>query len=958
MGCGFFMALLQPHERVRKPEREVQLQDLELLLVFAERLSSSRDLQFIVEETLRAAAEIGGADMGMLSLYREDLGALQLQASLGFTADQVAQMTTVPVSSGACGTCYLRAERIIVEDTEADPLFETYREFARAAGFRMVHSTPLIGRDGERIGVLSTHYQKSQRPTEREIRLTDLCARHAVDAIENARLFRQSKQEIEVRKRAETELSKKERLLSLVYEHTSDGLYLANVEPNGVCRFLTINDSFLRLSGYTRDQVVGRSMEEIVPRENHELVRSKYLEAIATRKPVTYSETANLPAGTRHAEITLNPVFAGAGPVTHIMGTIRDVTLQRQAEIALRESEARMRRLADNLPSGFIYQVVHSVDGLRTFNYLSAGVEAVCGLTPNEALADAQAMYAMIEPEDLPRLMAKEEAAFLRGGPFECQFRLRSRSGEIRWVHARSRPRSAQGGDVTWDGVAIDLTERKFAEDRLEAVLASIDDHLVCYDHEWRYTYVNDKAAAVLRKSREELLGHSIWDVFPDAVGNEYFQKLHEAVAEQKPICFEHYYEPYDTWFENHIYPNSHGVTVYSAVVNWRKRMEQELLNRSQELADADRKKDQFIALLAHELRNPLAPLRNGLQVLRLTNADSPAALQAREMMERQLGHLVRLIDDLLDVSRISQNKLNLKRARVQLAEIVRNAVETARPSIDSAGHELTIAIPEAAVTLDADLTRLSQVVSNLLTNSAKYTDPGGKIWLSAHCDGEFAILSVRDTGIGIPAECLPRIFDMFSQVDRSIERTAGGLGIGLALVKGLVEMHGGTVTAHSNGLGKGSEFVVRLPLASVNLGVASATHGGPIRTGQPKLRILVVDDNRDAAESMAMMLRLMGDEVSTAHDGAEGFDQADKLRPDVILMDVGMPRLNGFEATRQIRQMAWGRKMTIVALTGWGQEADRQQSRAAGCDGHLVKPVNLDDLERLLADLNVGVSN
>ena len=293
-----------------------------------------------------------------------------------------------------------------------------------------------------------------------------------------------------------------------------------------------------------------------------------------------------------------------------------------------------MRRLADNLPAGFIYQVVHSVDGRRTFNYLSAGVEAVCGITPDEALSNAHTMYAMIEPEDLPRLLANEESAFLRGGPFECQFRMRSRTGEVRWVHARSRPRTIEGGDVTWDGVALDLTERKFAEERLEAVLASIDDHLVCYDREWRYTYVNDKAALVLRKTREELLGHSIWEVFPDAVGGEYYRKLHEAVAEQKAIRFEHYYEPYETWFENHIYPTPHGVTVYSAVVTWRKKMEQELLQRSEELADADRKKDQFIALLAHELRNPLAPLRNGLQVLRLTAANSAGAAAAREMMD------------------------------------------------------------------------------------------------------------------------------------------------------------------------------------------------------------------------------------------------------------------------------------------------------------------------------------
>jgi CheY-like chemotaxis protein len=315
---------------------------------------------------------------------------------------------------------------------------------------------------------------------------------------------------------------------------------------------------------------------------------------------------------------------------------------------------------------------------------------------------------------------------------------------------------------------------------------------------------------------------------------------------------------------------------------------------------------------------------------------------------------MVRLIDDLLDVSRVSRNKMELRRARVSLADVVNSAVETARPLIDAAGHDLSLSLPPRPVYLDADLTRLAQVFSNLLTNSAKYTRPGGRIWLSAERRGDRVAVAVRDTGIGIPADALPNIFDMFSQVDRSIERSTGGLGIGLALVKGLVEMHGGTVAAESAGEGRGSTFTVSLPVLAGQPQPEDAV-AGPEGARGPGRRILVVDDNRDGAESLAMMLRLLGHEVRTAHDGLEALEAAKGFQPEVVLMDVGMPRLNGLEATRRLREQPWGKDLVVIALTGWGQEGDRERSREAGCDGHLVKPVNLPDLQKLLDDLAGG---
>jgi PAS domain S-box-containing protein len=370
-------------------------------------------------------------------------------------------------------------------------------------------------------------------------------------------------------------------------------------------------------------------------------------------------------------------------------------------------------------------------------------------------------------------------------------------------------------------------------------------------------------------------------------------------------------------------------------------------------LREADARKDRFIALLAHELRNPLAPLRNGLQLMRMAGDDAKAVGRAREMMERQLGHMVRLIDDLLDVSRISQNKFELRRARIALGDVVRSAVEATRPLIEAAGHWLTVSLPDEPVLLDADLTRLAQVFSNLLANSAKYTERGGRISLAADRRGEEVTVTVRDDGIGIPAEALPRIFDMFSQVDRSLERSTGGLGIGLALVKGLVEMHEGSVCAHSEGLGKGTIVTVTLPALATATATAAKAPAEELRSSPgPRRRILIVDDNRDAAESLKSIFRLLGDETRIARNGVEAVTEAEAFRPQLILMDLGMPGMNGYDATKQIRATSRGREAIIIALTGWGQEKDRALSREAGCDGHLVKPVNLVDLEKLLAAL------
>jgi signal transduction histidine kinase len=371
-------------------------------------------------------------------------------------------------------------------------------------------------------------------------------------------------------------------------------------------------------------------------------------------------------------------------------------------------------------------------------------------------------------------------------------------------------------------------------------------------------------------------------------------------------------------------------------------------------LREADRRKDEFLAILAHELRNPLAPIRTAVQLLRQRELPEPQGMRAREVIERQVQHLVCLIDDLLDVSRITRGMITLQRERVLVDSIVARAVETARPLIDAHRHELTLELPDELLTVDGDQTRLVQIVGNILHNAAKFMEPGGRIVLTVSREGLSAVIRVKDTGMGIASELVPKIFELFSQVHEP-ESSHGGLGIGLALVRRLVEMHGGTVTAHSAGLGLGTELVVRLPLVGVH-----STLMGPIAASRtaphvsPR-RILVADDNSDAAEALALLLQIAGHDVRTANDGLEALAVADTFEPQVVLLDLGMPRMDGYETARQIRRQSWGKNATLVALTGWGQQQDRQRTSEAGFDAHLVKPVTEFDLFHAIASGGSG---
>lgn len=380
--------------------------------------------------------------------------------------------------------------------------------------------------------------------------------------------------------------------------------------------------------------------------------------------------------------------------------------------------------------------------------------------------------------------------------------------------------------------------------------------------------------------------------------------------------------------------------------VGAQKRLEEDLRRLAADLSENDRRKNEFLATLAHELRNPLAPMSNMLEVVKRADGDRNVLKQAHDTIERQLDQMVRLVDDLLDLNRITHDRLELRRSEVELSSVIQQGVEVARPLIDAAAHELTVDLPDEPVYLNADRARLAQLFGNLLNNSCKYTRPNGKISLTAKLVGDEVVVTVKDNGAGIPLDKLDSIFDMFMQVEHTAERSQGGLGIGLTLVKRLAEMHGGTIEAKSGGEGQGSEFVVTLPVLHKPADAVSSV--ATVQT-PPKRRILIVDDNKDSADSLAMLLEITGNQTYMAHDGEEAVAAVEKFRPEVVLLDIGLPKLDGHEVCRRVREQPWGQDIIVIALTGWGQEDDRRKSEEAGFNGHLVKPVDYDKLLALL---------
>ncbi|MEW6760806.1 MAG: PAS domain-containing protein [Pseudomonadota bacterium] len=670
-------------------------------------------------------------------------------------------------------------------------------------------------------------------------------------------------------------------------------------------------------------------------------------------------------------DVTVSPVGAGG-----LLATSRDISEQVAAELERERLLAQLKTANERMEDVFrqapaficVFTGPDLVFEMVNERYLQlVGGRNPVGLPLREALPELagqgfvevlQGVYRGGEPvfgTDVQVMLQRQP-----GAPLERRF--------VDQVYMPLRDHDGHISGILVHG--IDVTDRKLAAEKLRAseeryrtLFESVDQGFcileMIFDEDGRpvdYRFLEMNRMFEVHTGLVGGAGKTAREMVP-TLDSFWFETYGRVAQTGEPVRFESEAPAMERWFDVYATrlggPGSPRVALLFSDITSRKESEATLRKLASDLAEADRRKTEFLATLAHELRNPLAPIRSGLGVMRL-KGDSPAAVaRVREMMERQVGNMVHLIDDLLDIARISGGKLALKKERADLRSVLSSAVETSLPLVESGRHALTVDLPETEVPVEADVTRIAQVVSNLLNNAAKYTPAGGRIGLALRVEEDHAVVSVSDNGIGIPQDQLVSVFEMFSQVGHHTERSQGGLGIGLSLVRRLVNMHGGEVSAASGGPDTGSVFTVRLPLAS---GVQSGGGMAPAfeRDGADGegARILVVDDNVDAAVTLSMILDACGYTTRVAHDGAHAVELAAAFRPQVAFLDIGMPGMDGYQTARAMRQEAGLEHITLVALTGWGADSDRQQSSEAGFDHHLTKPVQLDVVQDLLAKL------
>lgn len=643
------------------------------------------------------------------------------------------------------------------------------------------------------------------------------------------------------------------------------------------------------------------------------------------------------------------------GQTVGVVVVFRDVTDRKQAEAAVQISEVRYRRLFESAKDGVL---ILDADTARITD-ANPFIAMLLGYSHAELLGKELWEIGLFEDKRASQAAVRElqEQHYLRYEDLSLQTKA-GRRIDVEFVSNLYR----EDDQAVIQCNIRDITERKQMQESerwLVSLVESSADAVISKSLDGIIQSWNAAAGRLFGYTPEQAVGRHISILFPaDRVDEEdriiarlragerieHFDTV-RVRSDGQPVQVSLTISPIKDAAGQVI-----GASKIARDITERRRLEDELRQYAAKLSEADRRKDEFLATLAHELRNPLAPIRNSVEVQRLAGPVEPELQWARDVIDRQVQQLARLVDDLLDVSRISRGKITLQLKPVDLTGMVPRAVEISRPLIDARKHRLEVLLPEPAVWVEGDQTRLVQVVSNLLNNAAKYTEMGGRIWLTVEPSASEAVIRVRDTGIGIASEILPRIFEMFTQAQGSMSSSEGGLGVGLSLVRSLVQMHGGSVQALSEGLGRGSEFVIRLPRLQQPASTAAAETRPHPRRKVPARRILVVDDNLDAAETLAMMLRIAGHEVDAAHDGPTALEVARKQPPDVVLCDIGLPHMDGHEVARRLRRDLGLTNALLVALTGYGQAEDKRRSQEAGFNAHLVKPVDLDALNDLLA--------
>jgi PAS domain S-box-containing protein len=756
------------------------------------------------------------------------------------------------------------------------------------------------------------------------------------------------------------------RLLASIVESSDDAIIGKSLD--GFIQ--SWNAAAERLFGFTSEQALGHHISLIIPSER--IAEEEHIvNSLKAGRRIEHFETERLRSDGQRilVSITVSPIKDEAGNVIGASKIVRDVTRRRLDEERerelLAEAAAANAKFQAFFEQGALFAGIMDLDGtILEPNRLSW---EGCGYTREQIIGKPFWEGPWWTPSaTLVERIKTASAEAAAGKTFRAEMPYFVADGSQRIADITIQPIRDETGKVLFVvPTGTDITDRKRAEADREKFVTLIEnstDFIGMCDLNGIPFFVNRAGLEMVgMDSIEQARRTPVADFFfpedQDRIMNEFFPAVMEKGHGEIEVRFRHFKTGEARWmaYKVLILTNAAGQPIAFATVSQdvteRKRLEDNLRKLAADLSEANRRKNEFMATLAHELRNPLAPLCNMLEVLKHADGDGEMLKRACDTMERQLAQMVRLVDDLLDLNRITYDRLELRESEVELSSVIQQAVETARPLADSANLDLRVTLPEAPIYLHADSARLAQVFGNLLNNSCRYTKSGGTIWLSAERVDDDVVVTVKDNGSGIPHDKLQSIFDMFTQIDRSPEWSQGGLGIGLTLVKRLVEMHGGSVEARSAGVEQGSEFVVRLPVLT---GKVDLLLPRPIAASERTAthRILIVDDNRDSADSLALLLEITGNKTYIAHDGVEAIEAVEKHRPEVVLLDIGLPKLSGHDVCRRIREQPWGKDIVVIALTGWGQEEDRRKSEEAGFDGHLVKPVDYDELLELLSSL------
>ena len=726
-----------------------------------------------------------------------------------------------------------------------------------------------------------------------------------------------------------------------------------------------LNPVAVSLTGWTQEEAAGIPLElvfKIINEETRQTVENPATRALREGLVVGLANHTLLIAkdGTERAiDDSAAPIRNANGEVAGVVLVFRDVTDRREVERALRESEERFRLLVEGAEDYAIFML----DPKGNITSWNPGAERIKGYSAEEIIGQHFSCFYAPEKVEAGHPDQELEVAAAKGRFEDEGWRLR-KDGSRFWANVIiTALRDERGKLKGFSKITRDRTEdlRKESqihdsEVRFRRLFETAKDGILILDSsDGKITDANPYITELLGYSTDELIGKELWQI-------GLFQDIEASQAAFQLLQDEGYIRYHDLPLEtksgrkaevefiSNVYNVDHHAVIQCNIRDITERRQLERAEAQAEaLADLHRRKDEFLAMLSHELRNPLAAITNAVQILDLQKDEHPLQEKAKTIIRRQAANLVVLVNDLLEVSRILGGRIQLHQEDLDARGIVQQAVETARPLIDQNKHELTVSLPTEPTWLHADALRLEEVIVNLLNNAVKYTPEGGHIWLSLQQEGDRIVLRIRDTGVGIVPDSLPHLFELFTQAPRSLDRSQGGLGVGLAVVRKLVEMHGGTVEAQSAGPGKGSEFIVRLPVLSPPTGRSQIPSKKGDEQSGSGWRVLVVDDNVDSADSIAMLLQVSGHEVRVVYSGQDALDMAGKYQPDIVLLDIGLPVMDGYEVARRLRKHPELKALKLIAVTGYGQESDRLQSQEAGFDYHLVKPVDAQKLQEVM---------